>query len=1057
MAMDDSLAATLQRHARSLRELARALVGADDADDVVQATAAAALAHPHPVRQPLAFVRHVLRVQAHRHHRQQARRRRREEAHAAARAVVEPPAELALEQREAVAELHAALMAVPQPHLGALLLRYFEDLSPPAIAARLGVPLPTVKSRLQRGLELLRERLAGGANPELWRERLVRAFALPLPAGAASLAPPLLLMFLMKIAALMLLSCAVAWFVWWPHGDAPPMTTAVARADTTARAPSVAAANEANDAGATSRAATQRVAAVAVARVIGRVSGGVSGSADEPLRGAQIEVVPDVADAKPIATAIADAEGRFVCEVAAAGEHSVRVTAAGHVGLRSQAHTLALGGTLDLGTIPLLRGVVVHGHVVDRDDHPVANTPIAVNGTWPAPRNGFWWARNVATTATDGAFALAPVPPIEQKFFLQQEELLAPEMISLAGAQGEVDVLVRVESASRHLYLRGRVVDEAGRAIAGARLTAKEKSSPVAGEDLFTATSQDDGTFAVRRLRTTPPAAVALVAIANGCDETSLPALAWGRDDIEVVLRPLAALTVHVVDDASAPVPDYTLRIGSLKDANGVYWHSGGFTVHEVRGAAAGTFVAEGLRRGMCDVHVTPIDDALAASNVQRLAVAPGEHTTIVLAKRRERTLRLQFADGAPVAGARIELCRPCLGEVALGGYVTELTRWTNYNVPEKALLLMDATTSEDGATLLRGPAATPLALRVLGPGCLPAVVPLARLDGDGPLVVTARRGATLRVVAAPAAALDELAALRVPGRTQPPPSVWLERPLGRGTERVPPRDAALVQFDRDGIATLRGMPDGYWTPQLEFAAERIALPGVTLRDGETTEAAIDLAPLRPATLRGRVLLAGKPAALGSVDVERWHEANERLHGFWTTIGDNNLHALDADGRFVLRSLPGRLRVLLGADRGDNHNPPLAEPNEFTLLPGQEVEQTFTITLGTVAVRFVDAQQRPLAGVHAFLRRGDGYFAGHLPASDADGRARGADFEVRGLRLTVLPRRFGDPRSAIPKLYTDHPDDPAIVEHTQLDLGPVTASTGDPIEQTIVLPDAWFQ
>jgi RNA polymerase sigma-70 factor (ECF subfamily) len=55
--------------------------------------------------------------------------------------------------------LVAALLALEEPYRAALLLRYFEDLSVPEVALRLGVPLETARTRLRRGLARLRERL----------------------------------------------------------------------------------------------------------------------------------------------------------------------------------------------------------------------------------------------------------------------------------------------------------------------------------------------------------------------------------------------------------------------------------------------------------------------------------------------------------------------------------------------------------------------------------------------------------------------------------------------------------------------------------------------------------------------------------------------------------------------------------------------------------------------------------------------------------------------------------------------------------------------------------
>lgn len=54
------------------------------------------------------------------------------------------------------ARLEQLLATLPEPHRAALILRYQEDLTPEEIAATLQAPLATVKSRLQRGLRLLR-------------------------------------------------------------------------------------------------------------------------------------------------------------------------------------------------------------------------------------------------------------------------------------------------------------------------------------------------------------------------------------------------------------------------------------------------------------------------------------------------------------------------------------------------------------------------------------------------------------------------------------------------------------------------------------------------------------------------------------------------------------------------------------------------------------------------------------------------------------------------------------------------------------------------------------
>ena len=66
--------------------------------------------------------------------------------------------------------LEQMLFSLPEGLRVPILLRYQEDMSPDEIARALEQPLATVKSNLQRGLELLR-RKAGVVLKEFVRER----------------------------------------------------------------------------------------------------------------------------------------------------------------------------------------------------------------------------------------------------------------------------------------------------------------------------------------------------------------------------------------------------------------------------------------------------------------------------------------------------------------------------------------------------------------------------------------------------------------------------------------------------------------------------------------------------------------------------------------------------------------------------------------------------------------------------------------------------------------------------------------------------------------------
>jgi RNA polymerase sigma factor (sigma-70 family) len=149
----------LLEHADWVRRLARSLV-ADPAraEDVAQETWLAALRSPPAETGHLrAWLGAVVRNAARRSGRSEERRGRREAA--AARDEALPSAAELVEQADLQRGIAALVIALEEPYRGTLLLRYYQGLGPAEIAARTGVPLNTVRTRLARGLEQLRERL----------------------------------------------------------------------------------------------------------------------------------------------------------------------------------------------------------------------------------------------------------------------------------------------------------------------------------------------------------------------------------------------------------------------------------------------------------------------------------------------------------------------------------------------------------------------------------------------------------------------------------------------------------------------------------------------------------------------------------------------------------------------------------------------------------------------------------------------------------------------------------------------------------------------------------
>lgn len=147
-------------NARFLRHLAARLrVRPQDVDDVLQQTWLSTLRERDGFGKPRSWLASVLRhrwldmlrsEEAQRHH----------EGRASEQAVA--PSEVLSEDEERLREVLArALTELREPYRTTILLHYYEGLTTPAVARRTGVSEETARTRVRRGLALLRERLIG--------------------------------------------------------------------------------------------------------------------------------------------------------------------------------------------------------------------------------------------------------------------------------------------------------------------------------------------------------------------------------------------------------------------------------------------------------------------------------------------------------------------------------------------------------------------------------------------------------------------------------------------------------------------------------------------------------------------------------------------------------------------------------------------------------------------------------------------------------------------------------------------------------------------------------
>lgn len=173
---EGQLHAALQ-HEAALRRLARGLLrDPAAADDALQHTMVQAASDRGPANGGLwPFLVTTMRNHAN-NVRKLARRRAQHEA-AAARPDAAAPVDDLLAREQLRRRVADAVLALDEPYRTTVWLRWFEELRTAAIAKRLGVPVATVRTRLQRAHAQLRQRLDADFGDRRWAALVGLPFA----------------------------------------------------------------------------------------------------------------------------------------------------------------------------------------------------------------------------------------------------------------------------------------------------------------------------------------------------------------------------------------------------------------------------------------------------------------------------------------------------------------------------------------------------------------------------------------------------------------------------------------------------------------------------------------------------------------------------------------------------------------------------------------------------------------------------------------------------------------------------------------------------------------
>lgn len=668
----------LLAHAARLRRLAARLAG-EGADDLVQDAWVSALQRAPRDERPLwPWLARVLANRARNLRRDDARRRGRETE----RATSEHASSPAPEPREVASELEAqralveAVLALDEPERTVVVLRWFHELDSRAIGERLAVPPATVRWRLARAMQALRERLderfgERGAWAVLFVPLAQRA---PL-AGGAAIPGVLAMSAWMKWGAAALIAVALAGLAWVELEVSPetgsdprepiaalealPQSTSVASLDdeiADAASTGIQSARSSLHAEDSKEAPTSATESAprADARLVTRlVTEDGSPVRDGSLRGER---------RSELYVARADADGRVELALPAgmpAWRQELLAEAPGRA-TRAIDANLSAGSTTELGELVLGPGGSIHGRVVDGAGRALAGAAVCV---LPAKhfaklrdgesvyfqRYGFGAGYTPRTqSGADGTFELEGACPGTlcvgaSMGFHRFAWTAALELAADVPVEGVELVLERLRREDR---ITGVVLDPEGRSLAGARVAAR---------------AGDRGATRQWSVLTDPAGRFELLALSDGphaleasdrehrFGSIGIEGVLPGTQDLVLRLTELRELRIRALDSDGRAVERFAVSVHAV-DVGGskfdpVEFHPEG--VAEVALDAFGSYVdvrAPGFRRlrqGPFDVGTTLAE---VAFELEALPAIAGRVTI----------------DGVAASNALIELRRAC-------------------------------------------------------------------------------------------------------------------------------------------------------------------------------------------------------------------------------------------------------------------------------------------------------------------------------------------------------------------------------------------------------------
>lgn len=859
-------------------------------------------------------------------------RRARRERLAARPEALPSPAEL-VERAELQRLLVESVLALSEVERTAILLHYFEGLSAEEIARRSAVPSATVRSRVHRGLEHLRERL----QARLGREDLLgalgvlahRAASVPFPAphtlsqsapqdpGQASL-PWIGGILAMKTIPTLLSSCAallaLAAGIWfYARGGDGARTPSADGAALAAPAELELNAQESlvtpldPDSGTSQRAASKteakpvpQAANEPAPASMARIGARAIDESGAPLAGVEV-----IRWEEHVGTSGRD--GTIALELEVKEEDQFVLLEFQREGFARERRGARLQSTapIPLGDIVLRPAGTIRGWVEDERGARVRGARVVASGlenqrTDPEELRRLGPLeddRSVSIDATsEGGFELAGVPTGAARVWAGGAEGLTwssvgPLDVTRAGLADVVIVLHALDPVDR---ISGRVLDPAGEPVPGAKIHTWFMAASRGSGGLLNA--DDKGRFEIL-LEQRVAYDLTVQDKENRWSEVYAPGIEPGTRDLELSFEPARWIDVGVEDPNGQGLADFTLGLESAAAGDRLLMEPG------TEGSEPGTvrlrvpnarFLVTADAPGRDHAVRGPFDPARPPAEIEFALEALAGVRGIVRA-----------STGTPVAGAEVGLYRTVDERIVneSDGFRLRTEDWSETKT----------TTDAHGRfvlfppTLRGGRLASPLfVLRAEAPGHAPTELAPRLYDAkEGEEVVLALlRGGALEGRAHVSPDID-------------PAGFVLAFHRGDGNVRT-------MRLGPDGRYRMEGLTPGGWDVLAlddEIHGNRSSSSSAYhpdgappfeewdcfVVDGETTHHDLDLTDRAPCTVRGELALAGR-------DLSGWTAALE-------TEQDELVLAsvpLDASGRFELVAPRGgdhRL-VLRGPEQG---------------------------------------------------------------------------------------------------------------------------------------------